>query len=233
MKKFISLILILVLCTPLSALAAEKYITITPYPLSSHVMGDDLVVYAKTNLSYATIGLYYPVTGGYNLKFSDIVYASDLKKGYTIPTSGEIGKKNPEGNWKLIIQYGNASDEIYILMTSEPLYNRYVRIAEYSDNTLTDISTYACRGIEYSNKTISFSSSDGKDIRIFSWDNLSPTDSGETQLFIATYEDDYMTDIRAYKGELSCYGNRTTLNISPSARLEIYYWYDNLVPISQ
>lgn len=232
MKKIISLILILVLCTPLSALAAEKYISITPYPLSSHILGEDLVIYAETNLSLVVIGLYYPVTGGYNLKFHDVVYASDLKKGYTIPTSDEIGKKNPEGKWKLLIQYGNVSDEINIPMTSEPVYNRYVRIAEYSDNTLTHIRTYTCRGIEYSDKTISFSTEDGKEIRIFSWDNLSPTDSGETQLFIATYEDDYMTDIRTYRGELCCYGNHTTLNSSASERLEIYYWHDNLIPVS-
>ena len=88
MKKFISLlILICIIASSVPAFAAENYVTLTPYPYSSHVLGEDLVIYGDTNLSNITLGLFYPEEGykGW-AKFIQTITAKALRNGYVIPT---------------------------------------------------------------------------------------------------------------------------------------------------
>lgn len=232
MKKIISLLLILILAFPVTISASEGYISLSPYPFSTHTLGEDLVIYGSTNLSHITIGLYYPDIPGYNGKYNYVmtISAKELREGHIIPTE-TVSRFWPEGSWKIVAQNGNVRDEMFVPMTSTPLYDRNIRIAEYADNTLTEVKTYTSRGIERKNGILKISLEDGEEIRIFSWNNLSPTESGDTQLFIATFKEGYMTNIKARTGNLTCYGNHTVLNISETERIEVFTWDDNLIPI--
>jgi hypothetical protein len=131
----------------------------------------------------------------------------------------------------VVVQNGTARDEITIPMAEEAYYNRYLRVCEYSDNTLTEVNTFACRGVIVRNNTMSISLEDGTCIRIYSWDNLSPTDSGEARLFVATYKDGYMLKAKTYSGNLDSFSNHITLTASENERVEILYWEDNLIPV--
>ncbi len=233
MKKFISLLLIFILTFPVSISAKESYITLSPYPFSSHTLGEDLVIYGDTSFSQVVLGFYYPDDPGYKgyAKYIITISAKEFREGYTIQTE-TVSRFWPEGVWKIIIQNGEVRDEMLINMTSEPQFDRHIRFAEYTDNTLCNLQTYLCRGVEYRNNIITIPLENGDEIRIYSWKNFAPTDSGETQLFIATYKDGYMTDIKFREGRLTDYGNHIALDISETERFEIFYWDDNLVPIS-
>lgn len=232
MKRFVSLILIFILCQPVCIFADSSYIKLNPYPYSSHVLGEDLIIYGDTNIPHVILGLYYPDDEqGYRgyAKYILTISCDDLKNGYVIPTDTHPGLW-PEGEWKIVVHNGDAHDEITILMSKEPSYNRHLRICEYTDNTLTSVDTYSCRGVQYKDSVITVPLSDGSEMRIFSWNNLSPANSGVTTLFVTTFKDGYMTDIKTLSGELIDYGNHTTLIISPTKRFEIFCWTNNLTP---
>ena len=234
MKKIIAFLLVLILAFPVGVSAAEKYISIDPYPFSTHVLGEDLVIYGNTNIAYVNIGLYYPdIPGFYGYaKYIMTISAKELREGYSIPTDA-LSDRWPEGTWKVIVQSGTTVDQLYIPMTAQPSYNRYVRIAEYASDTLVNVKTHLCRGIEKRNGVLKITPEDGTEIRIFSWNNLAPSAKGATQLFIATYENGYMTEVKTYTGNLVKYGNHVRLNINEgSDRLEIFCWEDNLIPVS-
>jgi hypothetical protein len=175
-------------------MAKDSYVKLDPFPYSTHVLGEDLVIYGDTDFSSVTLGLFYPKDQGYMgyAKFVITISGDELRKGYVIPTE-TYSRLWPEGNWSVVVQNGTARDEITIPMAEEAYYNRYLRVCEYSDNTLTEVNTFACRGVIVRNNTMSISLEDGTHIRIYSWDNLSPTDSGEARLFVATYKDGYIS----------------------------------------
>ena len=234
MKKFISLVItILLLTSAVPAFAIEGYVKLDPYPYSTHVLGEDLIIYGDTNFDSVTLGFYYPKDQGYMgyAKLIITITADELKNGYVIPTE-EYSRLWPEGNWSVVVQNGTARDEIVIPMAKEAFYNRYLRVCEYSDNTLTKVNTFICRGVVVKNNTISFSLSDGTEIRIYSWDNLSPATSGETTLYLASYKDGYMLDVKTFIGNLDNFTNHITLICSDTERVEILYWEDNLIPVN-
>lgn len=234
MKKFIALFIVLILSFPTVVSAGESYISIDPYPFSSHVLGESLVVRGNTNFAFVTLGFYYPDIPGYSgqAKFIMTLTAEEFRNGYTIYTDPPA-RLWPEGNWKVAVQNGSVREEIFIPMTAEPLYNRYVRIAQYSSDTLINVETYICRGIEKRENILKITLEDETEIRIFSWNNFKPTTDGEAQLFIATYKDGYMTNAKMRSGTLTEHGNHTELNINEgSDRVEIFCWEDNLIPIS-
>lgn len=233
MKKFISIIiLILLVSLSIPATAGSDYVSLTPYPYSSHILGEDLIIYGDTDFDSVTLGLYYPDEGYLGLsKYIMVISAAELKNGYVIPTE-TTSRLWPEGVWKVVVQNGSARDEIKITMSSDPVYNRSIRVAEYENNILTNLTSYICRGMQFNNNVISFTLEDATEVRIFSWNNFAPTDNGEARLFVAFYKDGYMTDIKTYSGELSDYGKHITLNISENKRIELLYWNDNLTPIN-
>ena len=233
MKKILSLLIILVLAFPVGAYASEDFIALDPYPYSSHVLGDDLIVRGDTNQPYVTIGFYYPYENGYNgiAKLIVTVTAKEFRQGYTIKTD-YLSRLWPEGLWRIKAQYGNISAEEMIPFTKDPLFDRQLRIAEYKDNTLTAVTSYLCRGIQKKDNTLIIPLSDGSLLRVFSWNNFAPADSGMVNLFMATYTDGYVTNIKAFSGELVDYGNHTSLIISPTDRVEFFYWDGNLKPIA-
>ncbi len=233
MKKFISVILILIMCQPLLALAKDSYITLEPYPYSSHVLGEDLIIYGDTDFSQVTLGFYYPDDEqgymGY-AKYIMTIGADELKNGYVIKTE-TYSRLWPEGVWKIVVQNGSVRDEIGIPMAKEADYNRKVMIAEYSEGALTAFNSYRCRGVNKRNNTLEFVTEDDTVIRVFSWNNFAPTDSGETSIFIAFYKDGYMTDAKVYTGCLSEFDTYFTLDIPQNKQLKFFYWNDNMNPI--
>ncbi len=235
MKKLISIILILMLIPSggICLKAQEGYVSLDPFPYSTHVLGEDLVIYGDTDFASVTLGLFYPKDQGYMgyAKYIITITARELKEGYVIPTE-TYSRLWPKGDWSVVVQNGTARAEITIPMAEEACYNRYVRVCEYSDNTLTAVNTFACRGVVIKNNTMSFSLSDGTTIRIYSWDNLSPTDSGEARLFVAFYKDGYMIKAKIYSGNLDSFSNHVTLTASESERVEILYWEDGLIPVN-
>lgn len=234
MKKFICVILILILCQPVFALAEESYIKLKPYPYSSHVLGDDLVIYGDTNMSSVVLGLHYPDDEqGYKgyAKFVITISANELKRGYVIGTE-TYSRLWPEGVWKLVVQYDNARDEINIPMAKEASYDRNVILAEYSGNTLSNLKSYSCRGVVCRNNTFEFVTEDNTVIKVFSWNNFKPTVSGETSVFIASYKDGYMIDAKVYTGVLSQFDTYFTLDMPQERQLKFFYWDNNMSPIN-
>ncbi|MBR5535843.1 MAG: hypothetical protein IKU60_04260 [Clostridia bacterium] len=232
MKKLIFLILIFTLIFPVSISAKEDYITLSPFLYSSHHLGEDLVIYGDTSLPTATLGFYYPEDQGYKgyAKFIINISAKELREGYVIPTE-EYSRLWPEGVWTVAVQNGAYRDEIKIPMSKDaPLYNRQVRLAHYRDNTLTSLTTYTTQGIQISSNTISFTLEDSTLVKIYAWDNLSPTNDGDAQLFAAVYKDGYMTEAKTYSGTLSSYGKHISLEISETERFELLFWNDSLIP---
>lgn len=234
MKKLISIILILIICQPVCALAEDSYISLDPYPYSSHTLGEDLIIYGDTDFSTVVLGLYYPNDEqgymGY-AKYVITISGDELRSGYVIPTE-TYSRLWPEGVWKIVVQNGeNARDEISIPMTKEAIYNRNVMVAEYSDNMLTTVTSYRCRGVICRNNTFEFITEDNTVIKVFSWNNFTPTDSGETSIFIAFYKDGYMLAAKVYTGVLSRFDTYFTLDIPQNKQLKFFYWDDNMNPI--
>lgn len=231
MKKVVLFIILIIMCLPVQAFAAEKYITLEEYPYSTHVLGEDLIIYGSTNINaYLSLGLYIPVTGGYTPLYYDSITPKQLKNGYTIPTPIESGK-HPQGEWLLVVQFGTVRDELYINMTAEPLYDRYVHMAEYSDNTLVNVETYKSRGIRFRDNIISFTTEMGEEIRIFSWNNLSPVSEGNSRIFVAHYKDGYITKVNTYEGTLRCYNGSVCLENENGSYFKLLYWTENLTPV--
>lgn len=235
MKKLISIFLIAIsiICQNVCVMAKDSYVSLDPFPYSTHVLGEDLVIYGDTDFSQVTLGLFYPKDQGYMgyAKFVITISADELREGYVIPTE-TYSRLWPKGDWSVVVQNGTARDEITIPMAEEACYNRYLRVCEYTDNTLTEVNTFACRGVVIKNSSMSISLEDGTLIRIYSWDNFSPTDSGNSRLFVAWYKDGYMLKAKTYSGNLNNFSNHITLTASENERVEILYWEDNLIPVN-
>lgn len=232
MKKLISSLLsIIIILSSSVAFADSSYINITPLPYSSHVLGEDLIIKGETDFSHVTIGLFYPEDQGYNgmAKYVLTIPSKELSDGFIIQTE-TYSRLWPRGIWTVKVQNGNVSSSVKINMVSEALYDRTVKLATYENNTLTNIESYAVRGISIRDNIIEFITNDGKLIKIYSWNNLAPVTEGESQIFVATYENDYLINIKAYSGTLSSYDSFVSLN-SENKTFKLFYWNDNLTPI--
>lgn len=234
MKKFSALILsfvMLALVVPVGA--ANSYITIHPYPYSTHVLGEDLVIYGDTDFGNVTLGLFYPRDQGYNgmSKFVMTISANELRQGYVIHT-GAYSRLWPTGDWRIKVQNGNVSDEIYITMSEEPVYDQVLKVVEYEDSALTSITSYATRGVLFKDNVLSFTLEDETAVKIYSWNNLKPTDQGEGKIYIASYNDGYLTSLKSYEGTLSSFGYHISLKIDENKAVKLLYWDENLTPVT-
>ncbi len=233
MKKLVSVIVVLSIflaCFP--AFAKESFITLDPYPYSTHVLGEDLVICGDTDFASVTVGLYYPDDEqGYKgyAKYIMTISGEELKNGYVIPTETK-SRLWPCGVWSVVVQNGSVRDEIRINMQTEAVFNRFFRVAEYDNSALIKLTTYPCRGVISKNNTLSFTTEEGKTVKIFAWNNLAPTSCGEARIFIATYEEGYLINTQTFQGVLSKDGCHLTLNISESKRVEIFLWNEQLNP---
>lgn len=234
MKKLLSILLVILILSPsVPAFAADSFITLEPYPYSTHILGENLVIYGDTDFGNITLGFYYPEDQGYfgYAKYIMTISAQELRSGYVIRTE-EYSRLWPEGVWTVKVQNGDVSDTLKINMSKEAEYNRYVKLATYEDDALTSLTTYPCRGTRMHDNVLSFTLSDNTTVKIFSWDNLTPAESGESRIYIAFFDPEgYMTDIKTYQGTLSQFGNHFTLNISPTKKVKLFYWTDNLIPL--
>ncbi len=234
MKKFISvLILICFLTAHVTAFAEDDYITLVPYPYSTHVLGEDLVIYGDTNLSSLTLGFFYPEDQGYMgyAKFIMTISAKELKEGYVIKTD-TFSRLWPEGKWTVRVQNGDAKDEMKITMTTDPVFDREVKLAEYEDNALINLTSIKVRGIIVKDNIVEFTKEDNTVVKIFSWNNLSPTDNGESKIYVTHFNDGYLTEVKTYDGTLTSYGNHISLDMDKGNSFKLFYWNDNLNPIS-
>lgn len=236
MKKFIAVLLISISfmsCTVAHA-AESYYINVDPYPYSSHILGEDLVVYGDTNATAVVLGLYSLRDNGSVAAFlySSTVFRSELKNGYSIPTS-RAGGSWKEGDYLLVLQYGPTKSESIIHMSYEPVYDRNVIICEYSDNTLINSVSYRCRGIAKRNGIYEIALQDGSSIKIFFWNNFVPTENGEATVFISANQDGYMTSAKHYRGFLSSDGNRFTMKLENGGELKLFLWNDSLNPVNR
>lgn len=235
MKKLVSVIVLLSLLFAYSPIfAADSFIELDPYPYSTHVLGEDLVICGDTDFGQVTLGLFYPDDEqGYHgyAKYIMTIDAEDLKNGYVIPTETK-SRLWPTGLWKVVVQNGSCRDEIFINMQTEAEFDLFVRIAEYENSSLTKLTTYPCRGVVSKNGILSFTTMDGTTVKIFTWNNFAPTVSGEARIFIATYTDGYLTDTRTFQGTLSRNGYHLTLNISENKSVGIFIWSEQLNPLN-
>ncbi len=235
MKRFITVLLISVslLFGNIAHASTNYYISIAPYPYSSHILGEELVIYADTNAPAVILGLYSLRPNGSVNKFihSSTLFPSELKNGYSIPTSTVSGAWQ-EGDYLLLLQYGSVRAEKIIRMTSSPVYDRNVIISEYSDNTLVNTASYRCRGIAEKNGVYELSLENGTLIKIYSWNNFNPASEGKTTLFVTTYQDGFMTSTKHYNGFLSKSLNHFTLETNDGGKLKLFVWNDNLNPVN-
>ena len=234
MKKFISLFLIfsvVFLAVPVGA--ANSYIKLEPFPYSTHLPGEDIVVYGDTDCSFVTLGLFTPKDSGYKgrIRFSITIRGKDLKEGYVINTDPDI-LAWPAGDWTLRVQYGSVFDEITITTSEAPQYDRVLRVAEYDNSSLSSVSSYCTRGVVFKDNIISFTLEDNTEVKIYSWDNLAPADSGETTIYVAKYNEDCLTEIKSYKGTLNEFGKSVSLEIDENKTLKLLYWDDSLQPVN-
>ena len=231
-KRTIAFILILFTLSQLPIYAANSYITIDPYHYSTHILGEDLVIYGDTDFSNVTLGLFYPKDQGYNglSKYIQTISRDELKNGYSIPT-GTFSRLWPCGNWKVKVQYGDIYDEIFINMQEEAAFDRKLRVVEYENSALKEIKAYPIRGMVFKNNVLSFSLEDGSLIKIYAWNNLSPVAYGDGKVFVATYKDGYLTNTKTYEGTISYFGHHISLKLSENKTIKLFYWDDNLKPI--
>ncbi len=232
MKKLISFIIIIsIIALAVPTGAANSYIKLDPYPYSTHVLGEDLVIYGDTDFGNVTLGLFYPYENGYNgmSKYIITLSAEEFRAGHVIKTDVK-SRLWPEGKWRVKVQSGDVYDEIYITMSETAQYNQILKVAEYEDSTLTSLTSYFTRGVQFKNNVLSFALEDGTVVKIFSWDNFAPTDNGKSRIYIAFYNDGYLTKTRTYEGELLSYGNHISLKIGDTKTVKLFYWNENLSP---
>lgn len=234
MKKVICFILLFsIIVSAFPVKAANSYMHIEPYPYSNHVLGEDLVIYVDTDFKgYITLGLYYPYESSRNgiSKYLLAVTAKELRAGYVIKTDFKSDSW-PEGKWRIKIQNGNVYDEIYINMSETAQYDQVLKVAEYEYSTLTSLTSYFTRGVQFKNNVLSFALEDGTEVKIFSWDNFAPTSKGNSRIYIAFYNDGYLTKMQTYEGELLSYGNHISLKIGDTKTVKLFYWSENLSPV--
>ncbi|MGM9552417.1 MAG: hypothetical protein ACI3XA_09215 [Clostridia bacterium] len=232
MKRFILFIIIaLIITASIPVGASNSFMALTPYPYSTHVLGEDLIIYGNTDFGSVVLSLFYPEDGGYMgmAVYTLTLTASELRQGHVIKTEPK-SLRWPEGKWKVRIQNGTIYDELYINMTEFPVFDQSVRVCEYENSTLTSLATYNTRGVQFKDNIISFVLEDGTEVKIYYWDNFKPVDTGTGRIYIAFYHDGYLTDIKTYPGELSTYGYHVSLNISDNRAVKIFYWNENLNP---
>ncbi len=206
MKKALCLILgSLIVLFSHPAYAKNSYIHITPLPYSSYILGEDITVRGETDFDFVTLGFYYPEEDGYYglAKFIISLSASELRGGYVIPTD-TLSKQWPEGSWRILVQSGSVRDDIYVTLLEKPVYDKYLRIAEYDGGILTKVSTYPTRGAVFSENVISFALDGGITLRLFFWnDALSPENSGNGSIYAAFCKDGTLLSATKYSAELS------------------------------
>lgn len=234
MKKTVLFILIVIslLSFSLCTHAAGSFIRIEQYPFTSHLLGEDIIICGETDFSHVSVALYYPDDRVYKgeLKFGIILTKNEFKDGYAIKTESSTPLW-PEGLWTLRVQNGQIYDEITVNMTSQPDFSRKILVAEYTDSTLTSLSSYNTRGVSKNNNVIFFKSEDGKEVKVFSWDRLRPTDCGESRIYIAFYKYGCLTDIKSYQGSLAEFSNCILLNMPSGKTIKIFYWGSNISPL--
>lgn len=232
MKKLLSIVLTIIIMSPLTVCADEDYITIDPYPYSTHVLGEDIIVKGNTNLQFVTLGLYYPEDQGYKgyIKFALTLTRDEFKRGYTLKTE-PLSRPWPEGVWTIVVQSGDYRDELKLNMTASPVFDRNVKIATYENNTLTNLQSYNTRGILVHDNITSFTTEDNITVKIFSWNNFSPTTDGESTIFVTLWDESYLIDIKTYHGIIKDYGNHLCLDMGNGDFVKLFYWHDNLTPI--
>ncbi|MBQ8003075.1 MAG: hypothetical protein IJ297_06500 [Clostridia bacterium] len=235
MKKLICFLIIFSMAITTNVFARDSYIILSPYPFSTHVLGEDLVIYGNTDFSQVTLGLFYPNDEqgyfGY-AKYIATITAQELRQGHVIKTD-TTSRLWPKGNWTVAVQYGDVRDEIIIPMSDNANYNRCVRVAQYEDLALVSLDTYKCRGVIIRNGVFGFTTDEGKNIRIFSWDNFSPSTKGDARIFIASYTDEGIVEnVQTFYGTVSLDGLHFTLNISDTERVEIFVWEDGITPVN-
>lgn len=229
MKKLISIfITISILSFSVPSLAEDLYISLEPLPYSAHLLGETITIYGSTNISNVSVALISPDG---DLKDVFVLSASRLKHGYSIPTD-TAANGWAEGEWTIRAQAMGIVAELKINMTSAPDYDRTVRVAHYVDSTLQSLTSYQCRAIEIKDNIISFTLPDENIVKIYSWNNFQPVQSGESRVFITLNSaDGYVTDVRTYQGTLSALSNHFTLKISENEYLKFFYWKDILTPV--
>lgn len=176
-----------------------------PFPYSSYILGEDIVVKGETDFDFVTLGFYYPEEDGYYgyAKFILSISASELRNGYVIPTD-TLSRQWPEGKWRILVQNGSVQDNTYVTLLENPVYDRYLRIAEYDGDILTKVTTYPTRGAVFSESVISFALDDDITLRLFFWnDALSPENSGNGSIYAAFYKDGMLLSSTKYAAELS------------------------------
>lgn len=234
MKKVLLFILLILIMFPAISSAEESFTALDPYPYSSHILGEDLVIYGDTSFSKVVLGLFYPDDEqGYlgMAKFIITISADELREGYVIPTD-TFSRLWPEGEWTVRIQNDMYFDEIKIPMTKEAKFDRIIKLATYEDDALVTLTSYQTRGVILKNNVFSFVTEDGTTVRIFSWNNFSPTNEGESRIFVSFSKDGYMTDIKTYHGFLSSYSDHICIIGENGDSFKLFYWNDNLQPIT-
>ncbi len=231
MKKFLVILISVLICFPTLAFAKEDYISLLDYPYSTHVLGEDLVIYGETNIANVSLGLYYPNDDQGYMGYAKLIIAltaDELKKGYVIKTD-TFSRLWPEGEWTVRVQSGDVYDTITIPMRKEADFNRKVKIAAYNLGAMESISTYKSRGGYIKDNVVTFLLENNVTMKIFSWNNFTPVSEGESRVFVAFYKDGYLTKAQSFFGTLSRYSDHISIENGEN-KLKIFCWDENLTP---
>jgi hypothetical protein len=225
-RIFTVILLIYMIFSAMPGYAEGSFIRLEPLCYSSYVLGEDIIVKGETDFDYVTVGLYYPDEYSGFAKYIITISASEFSKGCKISTD-EASKQWPEGNWRIMVQNGNVKSDVYVPLLSEPVYDKYLRIAKYDGDTLTEVKTYKTRGALFKDDTISFALSDETFLKLFFWnDNLAPSSSGNGSIYLAQYSDGNFLSAQKFSGELSQKLPITVTNNSETYK--IFCWNENL-----
>lgn len=206
LKKAICLFLgAVIILSSFPAHAENSYIHIMPFPYSSYVLGEDIVVKGETDFDSVILGFYYPDENGYGglAKLIINIFDYELREGYVIHTD-TLSRLWPEGRWHITVQNGSVREDVYINLLEKPVYDKYLRIAEYDGDMLTAVKTYPARGAFFSDGCISFALENGMTLKLFFWnDSLSPSKGEKGKVYSALYRDGSLLTLSIYTADLS------------------------------
>ncbi len=114
MKKLVSILTLVCMLLSSIPVLAETFIELDELRYTEYMFGETVVVRGSTN-AYVSIGLYLPEETGGTSKFIMSYSPDELGEGVGI-TLGEKALDWPEGEWKIIVQSGDAREELYFTL---------------------------------------------------------------------------------------------------------------------
>ena len=222
----------IVIFSSVPASASGTYIDIFPFD-AQLVLGEDLCIKGYTDCGNFSLGLYYPEDSprGGAAKYITSFTASELRRGIVIKTSLPESFPSslwPEGKWKIKLQSGDVTNEMYVDFKREASFDKTFRIAKYENNQLVSVSSASSRGYYFTQKGVTIEFESGQSLEILFWNsNLAPAYYGRGQAYLVVYDDDILLEAARYSVTLPL-SFPLTFKDFKGATYKIFSWGDNL-----